>query len=456
MYIPNLPEGTSISDINEYARLRLKEDSIITAEAVALDEQCIFDAETINAMCEKELGIKLYLYGETYLDKKYKEVFRDDPRVVLVDVNLNKTSATLLYVADLEKPSLIEYSDFKEIKLLPTNIAFFLKRWESVNKKKHPMILGIPTKMMFNILVKEAINMKASDMTFNMCSITNKVITSYTYLKEEVKSRYVINNVEEFRTLLLVRKPTSTSVSSDPIFVDVDFEGITDYRGRLVLSTKHNGYIGTMRIVDNNTLESNLGDLNLTDSTISFVKNSIQTKEPGLRIFAGATASGKNTTILSILSSYDLEKEKIMTVELPVEHTVENIIQIQANTLEEYTAFIKSLTRHNPSIVYITEMSDDTAGSVLKTANTGKVVFTTIHSNGVAETLTRLQEVSGLSMDSLIIPLHSIVYQELVREGDMLVPKNRYVLFDEKLKMEILGKPLGEMYKIVKGRERGD
>ena len=70
----------------------------------------------------------------------------------------------------------------------------------------------------------------------------------------------------------------------------------------------------------------------------------------------------------------------------------------------------------NPDFVYITEMLDATALDTLKITNTGKCVLSTVHANSVGDTIVRLMDMTGMPQDRIIQTLHSVVYQELVRD----------------------------------------
>ena len=126
--------------------------------------------------------------------------------------------------------------------------------------------------------------------------------------------------------------------------------------------------------------------------------------------------------------------------------------QIEVIDDEDYMEVINSLQRQNPDIVYIAEISDVTAIGTLKVANVDKVVFSTIHANSISDVISRIEDMTHLSYDRIILTMHSCVYQKLLRddESDSLYPINRCVYFSEELKENLLGKTLGEIRHILK------
>ena len=211
-----------------------------------------------------------------------------------------------------------------------------------------------------------------------------------------------------------------------------------------------------MRVLPNTVLNKSLEDLNIAPSTIEFIRETMLSSEKGLRLFIGETMSGKNTTILCALN--ELVKRnifKIVSLEQPVEILVDGIEQINAETDEEFTLNADSLLRQNPDIVYFTEITARTAVSIMQQSNTSKAVFSTIHANSIAEVLFRLEDITGLPLDRIILTLHSCVYQELVRDErtDTIKPYTRCVYFSEDLKMRLYGKPIAEIIGVLRAEE---
>ena len=169
--------------------------------------------------------------------------------------------------------------------------------------------------------------------------------------------------------------------------------------------------------------------------------------------------SGKNTTSLACLREITLnDNYKVVSIEMPVEQELIGVEQINCEDEEEYDLAINSLLRQNPDLVYITEIGDTTANSVMRVTNTGKRVMSTLHANSCADVIGRLIDITGLSTDRIIQTLHSVVYQELVRneEADTISPKTKYVYFSQERKNQLYGRPYGEIITKIKQWEGGD
>lgn len=166
--------------------------------------------------------------------------------------------------------------------------------------------------------------------------------------------------------------------------------------------------------------------------------------------------SGKNTTIVTALREL-VEKGtmKVVSLEQPVEILIDGMEQINTETDEEFALNADSLLRQNPDIIYFTEITARTATAIMQQSNTAKAVFSTVHANGIADVLFRLQDITGLSVDRIILTLHSCVFQELVRndKDDTVTPSNRCLYFTEELKMQLYGKSMAEIVGILRAEE---
>ncbi|WP_296503448.1 GspE/PulE family protein [Rhodoferax sp.] len=137
----------------------------------------------------------------------------------------------------------------------------------------------------------------------------------------------------------------------------------------------------------------------------------------GLFLACGPTGSGKTTTLHSLLSEINTESRKIWTAEDPIEITQSGLRQLQVNPKIGLTfaAAMRAFLRADPDVVMIGEVRDDeTARVCIEASLTGHLVFSTLHTNGAAESVVRLLD---LGMDPLNFgdSLIGIVAQRLVR-----------------------------------------
>lgn len=137
----------------------------------------------------------------------------------------------------------------------------------------------------------------------------------------------------------------------------------------------------------------------------------------GLLLACGPTGSGKTTTLHSLLSEINTENRKIWTAEDPIEITQPGLRQLQVNPKIGLTfaAAMRAFLRADPDVIMIGEVRDEeTARVCIEASLTGHLVLSTLHTNGAAESVSRLLDLGMDPMnfgDSLI----GIVAQRLVR-----------------------------------------
>jgi len=117
----------------------------------------------------------------------------------------------------------------------------------------------------------------------------------------------------------------------------------------------------------------------------------------GIVLVTGPTGSGKSTTLYTFLSSLNVKERRIVTIEDPVEHKLDGIIQIAVRPeigLTFATA-LRSILRGDPNVVMVGEMRDmETAEIAIRAALTGHLVFSTLHTNDAIGAITRLLDMN--------------------------------------------------------------
>lgn len=137
----------------------------------------------------------------------------------------------------------------------------------------------------------------------------------------------------------------------------------------------------------------------------------------GIILVCGPTGSGKTTTLYTVLSQINDEVRNISTVEDPVELSIEGLNQSQVNHKAEYTfaSSMRALLRQDPDVIMVGEIRDyETLEAAIHASLTGHLVFSTIHSNTTAATITRLIEM-GANPNLISTALIGIVAQRLCR-----------------------------------------
>jgi general secretion pathway protein E len=131
----------------------------------------------------------------------------------------------------------------------------------------------------------------------------------------------------------------------------------------------------------------------------------------------GPTGSGKTTTLYAALSEINQGRDKIITIEDPVEYQLPGVLQIPVNEKKGLTFArgLRSILRHDPDKIMVGEIRDpETAQIAVQAALTGHLVFTTVHANNVFDVLGRFTHM-GIDPYSLVAALNGILAQRLVR-----------------------------------------
>lgn len=171
-----------------------------------------------------------------------------------------------------------------------------------------------------------------------------------------------------------------------------------------------------MRILDKSKGLYKIDDLGLIPQSINTFKSII--KNPyGIILVTGPTGSGKTTTLYSILSELNKPEENIITLEDPVEYTLQGVNQVQLNVKAGLTfaSGLRSILRQDPDVIMVGEIRDsETAKIAIQSAMTGHLVLSTLHTNTAAATLTRLtdMDVEPFLVASSVV---GIISQRLVR-----------------------------------------
>jgi type IV pilus assembly protein PilB len=137
----------------------------------------------------------------------------------------------------------------------------------------------------------------------------------------------------------------------------------------------------------------------------------------GVLLVTGPTGSGKTTTLYAALGELAKPNVNVITVEDPVEKSIDGINQCQVNEKAgmTFSAALRSILRQDPDIVMVGEMRDqETAEIAIRAAITGHMVLSTLHTNDAASTVTRLVDM-GVQPYMVATSLIGIVAQRLVK-----------------------------------------
>jgi defect-in-organelle-trafficking protein DotB len=307
-----------------------------------------------------------------------------------------------------------------------------------------------------NSLLVHADSLKASDITFQ----TGSPVFSEIHGKLYPNTKRNLTNSEVGAILNYIYGPNGTAQLLSGKDIDTNYEvrpnRITRLRyrvnGTACLIDGHPGIQITLRSIPTSPPEISLMELP------EEILENISPKD-GIIYVTGATGSGKSTLLSSIVRHIAEDKEcnrKILTYESPIEFVYDEIethsaIISQSEIplhLPSFAAGVRNALRRKPGLILVGESRDaETIAASLEAALTGHPVYTTLHTNGVAETLRRLvgsfpqEERDGRTID-IIETLRVIICQHLVPTIDgKRTPLREYLVFNDEIRDTLLKSP---------------
>ena len=308
-------------------------------------------------------------------------------------------------------------------------------------------------------------NLSASDITLQ----TGEPVFAEVYGRLLRITRRKLSNTEVSEILNLIYGPNGSAQILSGVDIDTHYEFRPNrnerYRFRVnatgCLVEGHDAIQITFRTIP--STPPRLSELSLEPELIQALA-----PPQGIVYVTGSTGSGKSTLLAAIIRDL-AEKEdshrKILTYEAPIEFVYDAIDMPSAMVsqseiprhLPSFAAGVRNALRRKPRLILVGEARDpETIGAAIEAALTGHPVYTTLHSNGVAETLRRLvnsfpaDEAHGRMID-IIETIRVVIWQQLVPTLDgKRVALREFLIFDEKLRDELLDSKLENISAITR------
>lgn len=172
-----------------------------------------------------------------------------------------------------------------------------------------------------------------------------------------------------------------------------------------------------IRVLDRTVVQLDLDKIGMEEDMLVDFREIIK-KPNGIILITGPTGAGKTTTLYSALNELNDISEKIITTEDPVEYDIDGIVQIPINAEIDVTFAnaLRAILRHDPDKILVGEIRDlETAQIAVQASLTGHIVFSTLHTNDAASTITRLRDM-GLEPYLITATVEGIMAQRLVRK----------------------------------------
>jgi general secretion pathway protein E len=191
---------------------------------------------------------------------------------------------------------------------------------------------------------------------------------------------------------------------------------------RVSIMPSIHGEDAVLRVLDRQHLAKTLEGLTL--AKLGFNEDAINAlerwgkKSHGMMLVTGPTGSGKTTTLYAVVAQTHNTRDKIITIEDPVEYQLPGVLQIPVNERKGLTFArgLRSILRHDPDKILVGEIRDaETAQIAIQSALTGHLVFTTVHANNVFDVVGRFTQFD-IDAYTFASAINGIVAQRLLRK----------------------------------------
>lgn len=320
-------------------------------------------------------------------------------------------------------------------KLKPELVDFVLEKYYpselSDNRTQNSYYDGNPDEFLPH-LIREARNMKSSDIHIeayeDSCRIRIRIdgMLIQRYLLEKSQYPALINKIKIIAHLDIAEKrlPQDGRIlfQKDNQKVDIRVSVIPTLYGEKVV----------LRLLNSDAAKVDLSSIGLTPFDMANYLQGLK-RPNGIVLICGPTGSGKTTTLYASLKLLNKESRNILTIEDPIEYTLEGINQVQLkdNIGLSFAAALRTFLRQDPDIIMVGEIRDkETADMAIRAALTGHLVLSTIHTNSAWGIVSRLIDM-GVPPFLIADTLNMAAAQRLLR---LLCPScKRKEPFEQKL-----------------------
>ncbi len=185
---------------------------------------------------------------------------------------------------------------------------------------------------------------------------------------------------------------------------------------RVSIAPTYHGENAVLRLLADRADNYTLSMLGFSPADLAKIERAMKSAS-GMILSTGPTGSGKTTTLYTMIKMLNAPEVAIVTIEDPIEYSIDNIEQIQVNprTGLTFAHGLRSILRQDPDILMVGEIRDaETAGIAVNTALTGHLLLSTLHTNDAATTLPRLTDM-GIDPYLVASTINLAIGQRLVR-----------------------------------------
>lgn len=342
---------------------------------------------------------------------------------------VNKNGAYGIYVSNLKRlpHKLIEKYKNEIIDVDPNQIDVFMsEHWNTKSRKikAYQNEMQIPAIHIVKEILQKMIDANASDVTIS--SRSDNVVVSYAVSgkNDPTIEDYFDKDVAEKIRISIINMAGENQGEKivDGSFATILSEKLREFRLNYMETAA--GFALVLRSYQSFDLDKTLPSLGYMPRPLEIIRNIIDQNPYGIFLITGPTGSGKTTTIYTLINQERVARNlKIKTAEDPVEVMISGIDQCAINKkgddrhLITYQKLLAAFMRQRPDIIVIGEIRDkEVAISTIEAALTGHVVISTLHTNNVESTFTRLLTTLGISDDRIEDSFSGVLSQRLVEK----------------------------------------
>lgn len=274
-----------------------------------------------------------------------------------------------------------------------------------------------PVVKLVDLIIRQAINERASDIHIepfkDKISLRYRIDGKLYEIPPPAKHLHlpIVSRVKILAKLDIAEKRLPQDGS---ILVRIDERPI-DIRVSIIPTIY--GEKVVLRILDRSSIVLDLDSMGFESKQLEYIRKAINSPY-GLVFITGPTGSGKTTTLYAILSEIKSSAKNIITVEDPVEYKIEGVnqVQIKPEVGLTFSTALRSFLRQDPDIMLVGEIRDlETAQICIRSALTGHLVLTTLHTNDAPSAINRLMDI-GIESYMLAPSLLLVMAQRLIRK----------------------------------------
>jgi len=377
---------------------------------------------------------------EPVLNDKIPESFLRGAAILPLFLDQDKPALAVTDPLDVESVDALVYSTGLDFELRLLTPSLFEKAWAELYSKKTQGLAFVgedanieaasefdlqrlrdlaneaPVIRRVNQIVADAIEVRASDIhiepglesvlvRYRVDGVLRVTETLPPGLKAAITSRIKIMARLDIAER---RLPQDGRIKLAIRGVEIDFRVST-------LPTAHGESI-VLRILDRSQTTLDFEALGFEPETIGALRRTMRNPN-GIVLVTGPTGSGKTTTLYTALKELTKPEVKVFTVEDPIEYQLNGVNQVQVQPAIglDFPHTLRAILRQDPDIIMIGEIRDaETAKIAIQASLTGHLVFSTLHTNSAASSITRLIDM-GVESYLIASTVKAVLAQRLVR-----------------------------------------